>query len=262
LYAAFVGITFLLPFNLIQVQGYPPVAAGAVLMPYFLLMFLLSRRAERLTDRFGVRLPLVVGPLVTGIGMALFAVPTVGGVYWVTFFPAVLVMGLGMALNTAPMTTLVMGDVEQRHAGIASAINNAVARVGGVLAIAVLGIVIISAFNSSLDNHLAHLPLSPGTRHLIDVQRVKLAAIQLPSGIPSQLHVSLKQAIDESFVSGFRVVALVCAGLALAGALCGWVMIEEKPSRRTNRAVTGESAVGEHELSASAAPGSFPGSQA
>ncbi|HEX6554240.1 MAG TPA: MFS transporter [Ktedonobacteraceae bacterium] len=262
LYAAFGGITFLLPFNLIQVQGYPPVAAGAVLMPYFLLMFLLSRRAERLTDRFGVRLPLVVGPLITGIGMALFAVPTVGSVYWVTFFPAVLVMGLGMALNTAPMTTLVMGAVEQRHAGIASAINNAVARIGGVLSIAVLGTIIISAFNSSLDAHLAHLPLSPGVRQMVDAQRPKLAGIQLPAGITGQLHAALKQAVDESFVSGFRVVALMCAGLALAGALCGWVMIEEKPSRRTNRAVTGESVEDEHELSASAIPGSLPGSQA
>ncbi len=166
LYAAFGGIVFLLPFNLIQVQGYPPVAAAAVLMPYFLLMFLLSRWAERLADRVGAKLPLVVGPLITAIGMALFAVPTIGGAYWVTFFPAVLVMGLGMALNTAPMTTVVMGAVEQRHAGIASAINNAVARIGGLLAIAVLGIVIISAFNSSLDSHLAHLPLSPVVRQI------------------------------------------------------------------------------------------------
>ncbi|HEX6556833.1 MAG TPA: MFS transporter [Ktedonobacteraceae bacterium] len=259
LYAAFGGIVFLLPFNLIQVQGYPPVAAAAVLMPYFLLMFLLSRWAERLADRVGAKLPLVVGPLITALGMALFAVPTIGGAYWVTFFPAVLVMGLGMALNTAPMTTVVMGAVEQRHAGIASAINNAFARIGGLLAIAVLGIVMIWAFNSSLDSHLTHLPLSPGVRQMLDAQRAKLAAVQLPAGITSQLHAALKQAVDESFVSGFRVVALMCAGLALAGAFCGWVMIEEKLS---NRAVTGERTVDENELSVSRAPGSLPGSQA
>jgi len=262
LYAAFGGIVFLLPFNLIQVQGYPPVAAAAVLIPYFLLMFLLSRWAERLADRFGARLLLVVGPLITAIGMALLAVPGIGGMYWVTFFPAVLVMGLGMALNTAPMTTLVMGSVEQRHAGIASAINNAVARIGSLLAIAILGVVIISVFKSSLDAHLAHLSLSPGVRHIVDAQHSKLASIQLPAGITSQVHAALKLAIDESYVSGFRLAALVCTGFALAGALCGWVMIEDRPFRRAGGAVTGERAVDENELSLSTAPGGLPGAHA
>jgi EmrB/QacA subfamily drug resistance transporter len=260
LYAAFGGITFLLPFDLIQVQGYSPTAAGAVLAPFFLLMFFLSRWAERLADRVGAKLPLVVGPIITAIGIALFAMPTTGGMYWVTFFPAVVVMGLGMALNTAPMTTVVMGSVAQCHAGIASAINNAVARVGSLLAIATLGIVLISAFNSSLDSHLAHLPLSPVVRQMIDAQRVKLAGIQLPAGTNSQVHAALKLAIDESYVSGFRLAALICAGLALAGALCGWLMIEDMPSKRASRAVTGESAVNKHELSVSAASGGFPGS--
>jgi EmrB/QacA subfamily drug resistance transporter len=260
--AAFGGITFVLPFDLIQVQGYPPVAAGAVLIPYFLLIFLLSRWAERVADRFGARLPLVVGPLIAAIGLALFAVPTIGGAYWVTFFPAVLVLGLGMALNIAPMTTVVMGSVAQSHAGIASAINNAVARVGGLLAIAILGMVMTWAFNSSLDSHLAHLPLSPVARHIVDAQRVKLADIQLPAGINSQLHAALKRAVGESYVSGFRVAALICAGLAVAGAFCGWVMLEEKPSRRANLAVAGESEVHENDLAVSTAPGGLPDSQA
>ena len=225
LYAAFGGITFLLPFNLIQVQGYSPTAAGAVLIPYFLLLCLLSRWAEHLADHFGAQLPLVVGPIVTAIGIALFAAPTISGTYWVTFFPAVLVMGLGMTLNTAPMTTIVMSSVEQRHAGMASAINNAVARLGGLLAIAVLGIILVSAFNTSLDSHLAHLPLAPAVRHIVDAQRVKLAGIQLPAGTNGQVRAALKLAIDESYVSGFRLAALMCAGLALAGALCGWLML-------------------------------------
>ena len=101
------------------------------------------------------------------IGIALFAVPTIGDMYWVTFFPAVLVMGFGMAINMAPMTTVVMGSVEQRHVGIASAINNAIARIGGLLVIAALSIVVISAYNNSLDTQLAHLPLSPVVRHMI-----------------------------------------------------------------------------------------------
>jgi nitrate/nitrite transporter NarK len=160
------------------------------------------------------------------------------------------------------MTTVVMGAVEQRHAGIASAINNAVARIGSLLAIAVLVIVLISAFKNSLDSHLAHLSLSPGVRHIVDAQHAKLAGIQLPAGINSQVHAALKLAIDESYVSGFRLAALVCAGLALAGALCGWLMIEDMPSKRTSDAVTGERAVDEHELSVSTAPGGLPGSHA
>ena len=262
LYAAFGGITFLLPFNLIQVQGYSLVAAGAALAPFYLLIFLLSRRAERLTDRFGARLSLVVGPLITAIGIALFAMPSIGGLYWVTFFPAVLVMGLGMALNTAPMTTVVMGAVAQRHAGIASAINNAVARTGSLLAIAVLGMVLISVFNSSLESHLAHLPLAPGVRQVLDVQRMKLAGIQVPAGTTRQLHAALKLAVGESFINGFRLAALICAGLALVGTLCGWVMIEEQPSKRTNRAMIGESAEDEKELAVRTASGGLPGSQA
>jgi MFS family permease len=228
LYAALGGITFFFPFDLIQVQGYSPTAAGAALVPFLLLVFLFSHLAEGLVDHFGAKLPLVVGPVITAISFALFAVPTIGGIYWVTFFPTVLLMGVGMAINVAPMTTVVMEAVEQRHTGVASAINNAVARAASLLAIAVLGIVIASVFNSSLDSHLAHLQLSPSARHLMDAQRGKLVGMQLPSDGSAKAQAALKQAVDESFVSGFRLVALLCAGLALASALCGWMMIDGK----------------------------------
>lgn len=125
-----------------------------------------------------------------------------------------------MAINAAPMATVVMGAVEQRHADVASAVNNAVARAAGLLAIAVLGIIIVSVFNSSLDSHLAHLQLSTAARHLMEAQRGKLAGMQLPVGGSAEAQATLKQAVAESFVSGFRLVALLCAGLALASALC------------------------------------------
>jgi EmrB/QacA subfamily drug resistance transporter len=232
LYAALGGITFFFPFDLIQVQGYSPTAAGAALVPFLLLVFLFSRWAEGLVDRYGAKLPLVLGPVITAVGIALFAVPAIGGSYWVTFFPIVLLMGVGMAINVAPMTTVVMEAVEQHHAEIASAINNAVARAASLLAIAVLGIVIVSVFTSSLDSHLAHLQLSPSARHLMEAQRGKLAGMQLPADGSAELQASLKQAVAASFVSGFRLVALLCAGLALASALCGWVMIGGKRADR------------------------------
>lgn len=231
LYGALSGVTFFFPFNLIQVQGYSPTFAGAAFVPFILIMFLLSRPAGGLVHRYGAKLPLVIGPVITAIGFALFALPGIGsgaGSYWTTFFPAVVVMGVGMTITVAPLTTAVMGAVEQRHAGSASGINNAVSRTAGLLAIAVLGIVVFSVFTSSLDSHLATLHLSPGVQHLIEMQRTKLAGIDLPTHMSGAVQVALKRAIGESFVSSFRLVSLICAGLALASALSAWLLVEGK----------------------------------
>src|SRR5437762_11409673 len=206
LYGTLSSVTFFLPFNLIQVQGYSPTFAGAAFVPFSLIMFLLSRWAGGLVNRFGAKLPLVVGPVITALGFALFAVPGITGgpgSYWTTFFPAVVVMGLGMTITVAPLTTAVMGAVEQRHAGIASGINNAVSRTAGLLAIAVFGIVALAVFTSSLEGHLATLHLSPGVSHLIDAQRTRLAGITIPSNVSGETQAALKRAIDESFVSAF-----------------------------------------------------------
>ena len=238
LYGALSGLTFFLPFNLIQVQGYSPTFAGAALVPFILLMFLLSRWAGGLVTRYGAKLPLVVGPVITAVGFVLFALPGIGngaGSYWITFFPAVIIMGLGMTITVAPLTTAVMGAVEQHHAGVASGINNAVSRTAGLLAIAVLGIVVLAVFNSSLDGQLATLHLSPGMHHLIDVQRTKLAGITLPTQASSEVQAVLKRAIDESFVSSFRLVSLICAALALVSALSAWLLIAGKKPERVGR---------------------------
>src|SRR6266487_2546632 len=240
LYGALSGVTFFLPFDLIQVQGYAPTFAGAAFVPFILLMFLLSRWAGGLVHRYGAKLPLVVGPVITAVGFALFAVPGITSgpsSYWTTFFPAVVVMGLGMSITVAPLTTAVMGAVEQRHAGVASGINNAVSRTAGLLAVAVFGIIALAVFTSSLDSHLATLHLSPTVQHLIDVQRIKLAAIKVPTNTSSEVQVALKRAIDESFVSSFRVVALICAALALASALSAWLLVEGKKPERAGSTV-------------------------
>jgi EmrB/QacA subfamily drug resistance transporter len=235
LYGALSGVTFFLPFDLIQVQGYAPTFAGAAFVPFILLMFLLSRWAGGLVHRYGAKLPLVIGPMITAVGFALFALPGITsgpGSYWITFFPAVVVMGLGMTITVAPLTTAVMGAVEQRHAGIASGINNAVSRTAGLLAIAVFGIVALAVFTSSLESHLATLHLSPGVQQLIDAQRTKLAGITIPTSVSGETQAALKQAIDESFVSAFRLVSLLGAALALLSALSAWLLIEGKQLER------------------------------
>src|SRR5438477_11533188 len=224
LYSALGGTLFFLPLNLIQVQHYSPTAAGAALLPFILIMFLLSRWAGGLVQKYGAKIPLIVGPGIAAIGFASCMLPGLGGTYWKTFFPPMTVLGVGMAVSVAPLTTTVMSSVAQRRAGIASGINNAVSRVAGLLAIAVLGIVMLREFNHALDMKLSGLPSS--IRQSLDQQRAKLAAADLPQNIPPAVRAQLRDAIDHSFVAGFRAVMFAGALLAIGGAICAWRLIK------------------------------------
>lgn len=153
-------------------------------------------------------------------------IPAVGGSYWLTFFPAMVVLGIGMAVSVAPLTTTVMNAVPEKHAGVASGVNNPVSRIAGLLGIALLGIVVVHSFNRELDRRLAALPLSAEVRREFDAQRVKLVGAELPSRADQRSRLALKQAVDESFVFSFRLVMLVALCLALAGAFRAFIMIE------------------------------------
>lgn len=231
LYAGMGGTLFFFPFNLIQVQHYSVTASGAAMLPFILIMFLLSRWSGGLVTRYGAKLPLIVGPTIAAAGFVLFALPGINngeGSYWTTYFPAVVVLGLGMAISVSPLTTTVMGAVDTQHTGTASGVNNAVSRTAGLLAIAILGIVMVNVFSSSLDTRLTTLGVSASVRQQIEAQRVKLGGIEIPSNVSPALASALKNAIDTAFVSGFRVLMLTAAGLALASALTAFLLIEDK----------------------------------
>jgi predicted MFS family arabinose efflux permease len=155
-------------------------------------------------------------------------VPTIGDSYWKAFLPAVVVLGFGMTVTIAPLTTIVMSSVDQDRAGTASGINNAVARVAGVLAIAVFGVVMVDAFGSHLNRSLAHMSLPPGILQDIQSDMTKLAGLRIPDGIDPGTRAALKESIGDAFVFGFRLIMLICAGLGVVSAAVAWRMIPKR----------------------------------
>ena len=228
LYLALSGALFFLPFNLIYVQGYSATAAGAAIVPAIGLMFFLSRYTGGLTDRFGARLPLVLGPAIAALGFALFAVPGIGGSYWTTFFPAAVVLGIGLSVLVPAVTTVALNSVEGKHSGLASAINNAFSQTAALLAIAVLGVLMFATFKSNLDGRLTDLDLPSEARQQLEEEKINLAAVEVPEGLEAELTTTVERAVDEAFVSGYRVVMLAAATLALASALSAALLIESK----------------------------------
>ena len=225
LYGALGGTLFFLPLNLIQVQHYSATAAGAAFLPFILIIFLLSRWAGGLVERYGSKIPLVVGPLIAALGFALFILPGLNAGYWQTFFPAVVVLGTGMAVSVAPLTTTVMNSVAPNRVGIASGVNNAVARGAGLLAIAVLGIVMLHSFNHALDRRLADENAPPVVWQSLQAQRSKLAAASLPAELDQVTRQSIEQAIGESFVHAFRLIVAIGAALAVVSAIVTWFLM-------------------------------------
>jgi EmrB/QacA subfamily drug resistance transporter len=230
LYAALGGTLFFLPLNLIQVQRYSPTAAGAVLLPFILIMSFLSRWSGGLVARYGPKLPLIVGPVITAVGYLLFLLPGIGGNYWINFFPPVVVLGLGMAVTVAPLTTTVMNSIAQNRAGIASGVNNAVARTASLVAIAVLGVVMIHVFGIGLDHRLMSANLPSSVVQSVQTQSTRLAAIDIPENVNPGTQQLIRRAIDESFVSGFRWVMVIGAALAGAGAVTALFWIGGTPT--------------------------------
>jgi EmrB/QacA subfamily drug resistance transporter len=225
LYGAFGGTLYYLPLNLIQIQRYSPTQAGAAFLPAVLLMFLLSRWAGGLLTRYGARLPLIVGPLIAALGFVLLARPAVEGAYWMTYFPGVVVLGLGMTVSVAPLTTVVISSVDESRTGTASAVNNAMSQVAALLALAVLAPVFFSVFSSSLSRGLERRGASAEVTQQVEMQRSKLGAIETSDARG-------RAAVNGAYVAGFRTVVLLAAGLAVAASASAAFTLSRHCERR------------------------------
>jgi MFS family permease len=220
------------PFLLIQIHGYSALAVGGIFLPFVTIAFVLGRLSGRIVARFGVRLPLIVASLALAAGFLLFALPGANhhGSYWTTFFPAMVVQGFGMALVIAPLTTVALNSVKGPHTGLASGVNNAVCRAGGLLAVAVLGAVISAGFSAHLDARLEEMKLSAEVREAVVAEKVKLGAAGAPESVDAATAARIEEAVAESFVAGFRLIMVVGVGLALASALVALVISPQHPT--------------------------------
>jgi MFS family permease len=223
---ALTGSLYFLPFLMMQVHGYSAFVAGSTFLPFVAMAFLLGRLSGRICARFGTKLPLVVASLAAAVSFLLFALPGAEhGSYWTSFFPAMVVQGFGMALVITPLTAVALGSVEGEHSGVASGVNNAAARVAGLLAVAVLGVFVYGAFSANLDARLEGMNLSSEVRSEMEAAKAHLGAAEAPEGVDAGTAAQIERAVDEAFVAGFRAVMLVSAGLALASALAAAVLV-------------------------------------
>jgi EmrB/QacA subfamily drug resistance transporter len=239
MYAGLSVLFFFLTLFLQQVAGYTPLRAGLSTLPVTVVMLVLSRRFGGLADRHGPRLFMGGGPLLAGVGLLLLLRVGVNVDYYSEVLPGLLVFSLGLSMTVAPLTAAVLAGVEERQAGIASGVNNAVARVAGLLGIAALGAVVAVQFSASLDSHLAGVRLDP--RAEAAVAQAKRLTLGRPSvaGLPPRQARAVTDAANAASLESFRAGIAIAGGLVLLGGLIGAVGIQNP-----RRAVCAEECAG------------------
>ena len=221
LYFALGGVIFLLPFNLIQMQGYSALNAGLALLPFGIIMGLFSGAAGRLADSTGPRLPLVAGPAIVALACAGLAVPAIDPDYWTTFFAPIVLLAIGMTIAVAPLTTAVMNAVDENQSGVASGINNAASRLAGLIAVAVTGALAAAVFAGRLESALAAISLPPQSVAELLAGANQLAGLAVPAGLEAATASAVAMSIDSAFLGAFRgamIVSALAAGLAAVSA--------------------------------------------
>jgi EmrB/QacA subfamily drug resistance transporter len=219
LWAALHGTTFFVPFRLMQVQGLKPTEAGMALLPLVVIASLLSRWFGRLADKVSPRLLLVGGALLTGSGFFLLAVPDANTNYLVGFLPPLLLMGLGMGMCQVPVTVVALNAAGPSHVGTSSAINNMAARTGGLIAIAVFGLVLVHGYSAALPAALDGAGLPDAARAALELQRAKLAGSVVPTDLSPDQQAAATVAIKHAFISGYRWAMAAAGAMAWFSAL-------------------------------------------
>ena len=231
LYGALGAAVFLFPFGLIRLYGYTATESGAAFLPFAVMLFLLARWGGTLIDRYGARMPLVAGSMITAVGLAILAIPTTGTPYWSTFLPGVLVLGIGMAISIPPLTTGVMNAVDDRHAGIASAVNNAASRVAFLIAVAAVGPLLLIAFNWLQAPLMAEVDMPAAVRMAIREDPGSLAGLTAPDGAGAAGPL-IVDAARHALIDAFRIATLGLAVLAAASGVVAWLMYPKTARRK------------------------------
>jgi EmrB/QacA subfamily drug resistance transporter len=235
LYGALGGAFFFLPFLLIQAQGYSATAAGAVYLPFTLILGVLSRWSGRISDRIGARRPLIVGPAVTSLSLVMLS----ASASYVAILVSMTVLGFGMAITVAPLTTTVFSAVPAARTGIASGINNAVASTGGLLLIALLGGVCVGIFDRSLERHLSEAQASASVRDAVQAARNGFVVPPLPPGLSDEERRLARKIVVSSLTGTIHTALWITALLALAGGVSAALTIradERAPDMKRSQA--------------------------
>jgi predicted MFS family arabinose efflux permease len=222
LYGALGSAFFFLPFLLLQARGYSAAATGGAYLPFTLVLGILSRWGGGLVDRFGERWPLIAGPVLTSVGFVALAAS--GGRYAQVLL-SMTILGFGMAITVAPLTTTVLNSVPPQRTGVASGINNTVAQMGSLLVIALLGSLSLSAFNRALDQHLTHAAGSVTVSSAVRQARGAFVMPPIRAGLSSQDQQQVRAIVSESLISTVQMALSIAAALAFLSAVTAAVMI-------------------------------------
>jgi EmrB/QacA subfamily drug resistance transporter len=238
-YFSFSGVFLFLVLLLQQVENYSPLQAGGALIPVTILLLVLSPRMGGLMERYGARVPLSLGPLIIGMGFLplLLLGPHLN--YLRNILPAMIVIGVGMSIFVTPLTATVMAAVPERLAGVASGISNTLSRVAGLLAVAILGVVMVNRFEHTLTTHLDRLHLTAPARASLLAHADRLTDDPLPRSLTVVQRRSIHSGIETAYLDGFHWVAGSCAILCfLSGSICLITIRDREADPTTEPAAT------------------------
>ena len=231
LYAGLGGGMLFLSLNLVQAQGYSQFQSGLTLLPFTFLMIVFSRLTGKLSDKYGARIFLIIGPSIAGIGMLLLAfIKQAHGAsdYFSTYFPGVLVFGLGIAVTVVPLTNIVMSSVNSNLSGTASGINNAVSQISGVFANAIFGAMAVIFFSGDLQKHLDTTNISAREKQLVMSQAVNLGDAKVPQEIPDLNKGEIQQDYHESFIASYQKIMIFSSVLCFIGTIMSVLFIRKR----------------------------------